>query len=230
MGATELKTAVAGPQPDGVAQNAPMRWYHRLALWRALAGMAIAVALACAAVALETSSELFHRNAYYHRRLLRLLGHIHQMRGQIDSVDRELAGMRDEDAADGRLPLILAASDVRLFRLSPPRNLDGKGFVAISRKVASAVIEVCDLPPPAAGQHYTLWWTFDRHAPVKAAQFRTAADGRSATVAKLPPIDSDRTAALVTVEHGDAAAVPAGEVKLRGSASRPLTRSSAKSK
>lgn len=230
MGATELKTAAAGPQPDGVARHTPVQWYQRLALWRALAGMAIAVALACAMVALETSSELFHRNAYYHRRLLRLIGHIHEMRGQIDSADRELAGMRDEDAAHSRLPLILAASDVRLFRLSPPRNVDGKGFVAISRKVASAVIEVSDLPPPAAGQNYTLWWTFDRHAPVKAVQFRTAADGRAAILAKLPPIDSERTAALVTVEQGDAATVPAGEVKLRGSASRPVAKPSAKSK
>jgi len=230
MGATELETATAEPQANGMAQNAPARSDHRLALWRALAGMAIALALACGVVALETSSELFHRNAYYHRRLLRLIGNIHQMRGQIDNADRELAGMRGEDAAHGRLPLILAASDVRLFRLSPPRNVDGKGFVAISRKVASAVIEVSGLPPPAAGQNYTLWWMFDRHAPVKAAQFRTAADGRAAIVAKMPPMDGERTSALVTVEQGDAANVPAGEVKLRGSASSKLATKSAKPK
>lgn len=161
---------------------------------------------------------------------MRLLTRVHEMRGEIDTADRELAGMRDEAAARSNLPVILAAPDVRLIRLGPPRGGAGNGFVAMSRKVASAVVEVSDLPPLAARQNYTLWWTFGRRAPVKAAQFRTAADGRAAAAAKLPQFDGEITAVLVTVEASDAAAVPAGAVKLKGPVAKPLVKSPPKPK
>jgi hypothetical protein len=224
MKATELNTGASGPPQNEPAHVPPTEWYRRVALWRALAGMAIALALACAMVALESSSELFHRSSYYHHRLLRLLGHIHEMRGQIDSADRQLAGMRDEAAARRDLPLILAAPDVRLFRLNPPAGGNGKGFVAMSRKVANVVIEVSDLSPLATEQNYTLWWIGSHRAPFKAVQFRTTADGHATAAAKLPSPEGDVSAALVTVESGDSPLAPSGMIKLRGVAAKPVVK------
>ena len=230
MNASEINTATPGPHPDGVDPNPSTAWSRRVVLWRALAGMALAVALACAMVALEMSSELLHRSSYYRHRLSRLTGHIHEMAGKIDTADRQIAGMRDEAAARRDLPLILAASDVRLFRLNPPNGSGGKGFVAMSRKVGSAVIEVSDLPELGAQQNYALWWTFTRRPPLKAVEFRTSADGNATAAAKLPSPEGEVSAALVSVETGDAHSVHAAEVKLRGVASKPVAKAASKRK
>jgi hypothetical protein len=192
--------------------------------------MAIALALACSVVALESSSELFERKIYYHHRMIGLLGRIDEMRGQIASDDRELAGMRGENAAQNELPIILAAPDVRLFRLNPPRGGTGKGFVAMSRKVDSAVIEVSDLPSPPAGANYTLWWTYERHAPAVAAIFRTAPDGTVTAFTKLPTPGTDANAALVTLEADVHVTLPTGAMKLHGLAAKPQVKSATKKK
>jgi len=64
---------------------------------------------------------------------------------------------------------------------------------------------------------------------VRAAEFRTAADGSALVTAALPP-GLEVTAAIVTAEHGAesgaaanagaAAAAPAGRVLLRGTLAR----------
>jgi hypothetical protein len=230
MDATEINADAPGPQPNRAASDPSGAWYRRVALWRALTGMAIALALASAMVALEMSSELLQRSSYYHHRLLRLTGHIHEMRGQIDTADRQIADMRDDVAERQDLPLILAASDVRLFRLNPPAGGVGKGFVAMSRKVGNAVIEVTDLPQLNAEQNYTLWWISARHAPSRAVDFRIAADGHATAAAKLPSPEEQVTAALVTVETAGDRPTPGGSIKLRGVASKPVAKSATKRK
>jgi Anti-sigma-K factor rskA len=230
MDATEINADAPGPQPNRAASDPSGAWYRRVALWRALTGMAIALALASAMVALEMSSELLQRSSYYHHRLLRLTGHIHEMRGQIDTADRQIADMRDEVAARQDLPLILAASDVRLFPLNPPTGGEGKGFVAMSRKVGNAVIEVTDLPQLKMEQNYTLWWTFTRRAPSRAVDFRVAADGHATAAAKMPSPGGEVTVALVTVETDVEHPTPGGAIKLRGVASKPVAKSTMKRK
>jgi hypothetical protein len=230
MDATEINAAAPGPHPNRATPDTSNAWYRRVALWRALTGMAIALALASAMVALEMSSELLQRSSYYRHRLLRLTGHIHEMRGQIDTADRQIADMRDEVAARQDLPLILAASDVRLFPLNPPTGGEGKGFVAMSRKVGNAVIEVTDLPQLKMEQNYTLWWTFTRRAPSRAVDFRVAADGHATAAAKMPSPGGEVTAALVTVETDVEHPTPGGAIKLRGVASKPVAKSTMKRK
>jgi hypothetical protein len=230
MDATEINAAGPGPQPNRGTSDSASAWYRRVGLWRALTGMAIALALASAMVALEMSSELLQRSSYYHHRLLRLTGHIHEMRGQIDTADRQIADMRDDAAARQDLPTILAASDVRLFRLNPPAGGAGKGFVAMSRKVGNAVIEVTDLPQLNVEQNYTLWWISARRAPSRAADFRVAADGHATAAAKLPAPEDEVKAALVTVETDVSRATPAGSIKLRGVAAKPVAKSATKRK
>jgi hypothetical protein len=232
MQAADINSAEPVSEPNGRPPRAA-EWYRRVGFWRALAGMALALALACAIVALETSSELTHRSASYHRRLVQLVARIKQMRGEMATADRRIAGMRNEAAVRERLGHILAAPDTRLIRLGAPGAAAPSGLVAISQNLASAVCEVSNLPPAKAGQSYMLWWTAERRGPIKAAQFQTAADGRATVIAQLPGRDNP-SAAIVTVQPDDGPDKPTGPVKLKGQtttpSARPAARPSAKAK
>ena len=105
-------------------------------------------------------------------------------------------------------------------------------MLSLAPREGRAVLIVAGLKPPANDTLFVLWWRASHGAPVRAAEFRTAADG-SALVAAAVPAGLDVTAAIVTVEHaaqGDAAkagaaatgapAAPAGPVQLRGSLDR----------
>lgn len=226
MQAADINSAETVSERNGAPPRA-VAWYRRVGFWRALAGMALALALACAMVALETSSELTYRSASYHRRLVQLVARIKQMRGQMATADRRIAGMRNEAAVRDRLGHILAAPDTRLIRLGAPGGAGPSGLVAISRTLASAVCEVSNLPPAAAGQSYMLWWTVERRGPIKAAQFQTAADGQATVVAQLPGRDNP-SAAIVTVQPDNGPDKPAGAVKLKGGAATPAARPATK--
>src|ERR1700730_4896529 len=130
MQAADINSAEPVSESNGTPPRAA-GWYRRVGFWRALAGMALALALACAIVALETSSELTHRSASYHRRLVQLVARIKQMRGEMATADRRIAGMRNEAAVRERLGHILAAPDTRLIRLGAPRASGPSGLVAI---------------------------------------------------------------------------------------------------
>ena len=62
-----------------------------------------------------------------------------------------------------------------------------------------------------------LWWSAARRAPVRAAEFRTAADG-SALVAAALPDGLEVTAAMVTAEHGAESAAAANAATTGGTA------------
>lgn len=184
-------------------------WYTHAGFWRAVAGMALAIAAACIVVTLEISSELSSRSASYHRR-------IHQLSSRLATADQKIAAMRGEALARDSLTRILAASDVRLMRLSP---IDGaakaSATVAISRKLSRAVLEVQGLPPTPAGQTYRLWWTLEHGSTVAAAQFQTRIDWGAIVSAQLPSGGDSIAAALVTAEPEKAPGRPTGTVKLR---------------
>ena len=92
---------------------------------------------------------------------------------------------------------------------------------------------VAGLKSAANDTLFVLWWSAEHGAPVRAAEFRTAADG-SALVAAALPDGLEVTAAMVTAEHGaevaaaanagaaatGAPAAPAGPVQLRGTLAR----------
>jgi hypothetical protein len=225
MQAADINSA----EPVTEHNDAPPRaakWYRRVGFWRALAGMALALALACAIVALETSSEMMHRSASYHRRLVQLVARIRQMRGEMATADQRIAGMRNEAAVGDRLGRILAAPDARLIRLGAP-GAGPSGLVAISRDLASAVCEVSNLPPARVGQSYMLWWMVEQRGPVKAAQFQTTADGHATVIAQLPGRENP-SAAIVTVQPDDGTGKPAGAVKLKGAMAAAAARPAAK--
>ena len=118
------------------------------------------------------------------------------------------------------------------MRLRPGASRRPQATLALAPLEGRAVLIVAGLKPPAIDTLFVLWWRASHGAPVRAAEFRTAADG-SALVAAAVPAGLDVTAAIVTVEHaaqGGAAnagaaatgapAAPAGPVQLRGSLDR----------
>ena len=76
--------------------------------------------------------------------------------------------------------------------------------LALGPREHRAVLMVSGLKPPANDTLFVLWWSASHGAPVRAAEFRTAADGSALVTAALPP-GLEVTAAMVTVERASAA-------------------------
>lgn len=187
---------------------------RRLAFWRAVAGMGLAFALACAIVAMEFGAELSHRSQHYRNRISSLSSRLKAMRGEVETADRELAEMRTAVVTRDELNKILAAPDVRLIRLIPAdhehpagtSNSASRGLIVTSRHLGRAVFEVAGLTPLAADQRYTLWWMVDKHGAFKAAQFVTSSDGRATVAAAMPAEKAAIEECIVTA--GPAAGMP----------------------
>jgi hypothetical protein len=216
MDASESQSSSRRPDAGAQAHRAP--WYRRIALWRAIAGMALALALASLAAMVETSSDLSLRSAAFHRRLSQMTSRMARMRARLEYEDRELLAMRGEIVARDTLNAILSQPDAALIRLkAQSRDSAATGIVVISGKTRRAVLEVAGLPPLAAGQCYALWWTPQKGDPVKAVQFFIGNDGRASVQAQPPPGDEAVAAAFVTAEPDPAPAIPSGAIKLKSS-------------
>jgi hypothetical protein len=192
-------------------------WYRRVGFWRAAAGMALALVLACAAVVFEFASEMSHRSSHYRLHIAQLYDRIDRMRGKIVTADRRLAGMRSEVAAREDLNRILASPDTQLMRLASSDNHSAgtSGLIAVSKSLRSAVVEVAGLPPLPRGQTYAVSWMLKHGGTARAAQFQTDVEGRGSAIVKLPPREGVIVGTIVTVESEESADRPIASVKLR---------------
>jgi Anti-sigma-K factor rskA, C-terminal len=192
-------------------------WYRRVAFWRAVAGMALAVAIACAAVTAEYSSTLFARTHYYRTRLHRLSSSITKMRGKITIADRELARMRNAAEVNDGWRRIIAESDYRLIRLAGRRPANAPaGLIALSPGLRRAAIEIHGLPVLPRGNAYVLWWTRGKQAPLKAARLKLGDADKGALVIALPAHVEKIEGAILTVDSAASTAKPAGVPVLKG--------------
>jgi len=100
-GAEQPSTKPPGQKQAGGAHQsgAANPWYRRVSFWRSVAGMAVAIALGCTAIALETASELSWLNASFHRRLGLLGSRIARLRSETANSERQLAEVRAEQLA-----------------------------------------------------------------------------------------------------------------------------------
>ena len=205
---------------DGAGPAAKLpAWYRRVAFWRAMAGMAFAIALGSAMVAAEFSSALIAHTRHYRDRLRQLSSNITAMRGEVATDNREVAGMRLTVEIDDNLRRILAAPDARLIRLTAPgRGSQSTGVIAFSPVLEVATIELAGLPEPSAGGVYDLWWTRGRHAPIRAAQLRPGPAGEAAMMIALPA-DQVVEGALITTDSSAATEKPDGAIVLDGTVS-----------
>lgn len=208
--------STASAERTPVASSEPP-WYRRVAFWRAVAGMALAIAIACAAVAAEFSSELLARTRHYHNRLRQLSSNIIEMRGRIAIADRKIAGMRTAVEVDDNLRRILAEPDARLIRLAAPgRAAQPAGVIAFSPGLRRAAIEIAGLPAPPGDRVYDLWWICGKRGPLKAARLDTAAGGKAVLVIALPPDGEAIDSASVIADPSAAVVKPAGDTILKG--------------
>lgn len=240
---TPIDAAAAQTRSPQGAATAPHR-REPAALWRALAGMAISLALACVIVMLEFTSQAAHRADRLHRHAEVLLGRVSRLQTEIAGERARIATARRELAAAEALRTLLRAPDATMLALSPPASpaaADGNKAAAAQRPEAtlafapkehSAVLMVTGLKPSAADTLFVLWWKGSHGAPpVRAVGFRPAADGSAIVMAAMPP-GLEVTGATITVERiGKASAVrsaaqasrqpgPAGPVQLRGTLAR----------
>ncbi|HVB82898.1 MAG TPA: hypothetical protein VNE82_23475 [Candidatus Binataceae bacterium] len=212
------------------------------ALWRALAGMAMSLALACLIVMLEFTGQAVHRADRLHRHAEALLGRVSRLQTEIAGERARIATARRELAAAEALRAVLRAPDAGLLALAPPASpaaAGGHSAAAAQRPEATlalapsehrAALIVAGLKTPAGDTQFVLWWNIPHGAVVRAAGFRTAADGSALVAATIPP-GLDVTGAMVTAESAakdgganaaqtSAQRTPAGPVQLRGTLAR----------
>ncbi|MBV8772650.1 MAG: anti-sigma factor [Deltaproteobacteria bacterium] len=220
-GGEELPTELAeNLTPADDRPDLRSRWYRRVSFWRSIAGMALALAMGCAAVAIEMASELSSRTSFFHHRLELLRRQLFDLRADPDDAGRNLAATR-AGLAGLDLNRVLSATDVVVLRLRPSAGSKAHGMAAISKQLSAAIIEIADLPT-ASGQTYALWWLPAQGAPRKAAILSPDAEGRLSLAIQIPPKGASVAGAIVTLQPGKAAADrPDGEVMLRGELPRP---------
>ncbi len=199
------------------------RWWRRVGFWRAVAGMAVALALATSIVLVEFSELLTHRTVHYAHRVAALNAAVQDLKRRVISVERRNANVIERDSADEVLKRVVAASDLRTIKLAgppaakPPGKNDGtaqsaSGTLAISSHQAAAVLQVVGLETGAQGTIYRVWWQEKR--PTLATEFRPAADGKATVPMQLPPRSASMV--LITCEAGTNGATPSGPVVLKG--------------
>jgi hypothetical protein len=206
-GQNEAKTA------QQLARSRP--WYHRVLFWRSVAGMAIAIAVGCAAIALEMASELSSRSVNFHRRLELLSSRIARLHTAAANAERQLATMRDEQLARTRVNRVLSAPDVIVLRLTPCAGSSTHGLVAISRQEGAAIIEISGLSA-TAGHTSVLWWLLTHGPPAKGAEFDPGADGRLSRAIQIPPRGAKIAGVIVTLGSEKSPGKAGGRILLKG--------------
>jgi Anti-sigma-K factor rskA len=191
-------------------------WYLRLALWRAIAGMAFAIALACVIVALEHASQLSSSSTHYHHRLRVLSARVAQIQTELADARRQLSVMRAEQDSRETMNRILQSRDAAVVPLGADvANHNTSGLIAISKNAGKAMLEVAGLPA-SPGNWYVMWWLPAGKPPVRAAQFRTDSDGRAAVRVQMPPVHQPILGSMITDERDGSPGQPSGQIVLKG--------------
>jgi hypothetical protein len=211
----ETTSAAPADGEGATAKRSP--WYRRVAFWRAVAGMALAIAIASAMVTAEFSTALLERTRHFHYRLHQLSTNLDTMRGKVASADREIAGMRLTVEIDDDLRRILAEPDARLIRLAPPgRASQTTGVIAFSPALHRAAMELAGLPVIATGDQMNLWWTRSKRTPIIAAHFIPKAPGKAVLMIALPTADETIEGAMITVDSTAGGSKPESTPILKG--------------
>ncbi len=196
-------------QAGGASPMAPGREpaaLRRSGLWRAIAGMAVALAIAASIVAIDMSHELVARITNYRSRIASLNQRVDRLKRQAVTDEKRLAAARAEIKerklmqSKDRVKAILIAPDRRTFKLASPNSADLASAtvsgtlsatltatLTMSAKMGGAVLSARGLASPPDGQVYDAWWMLKDAPPAKAAEFRSAADGSVSEYLDLPP-------------------------------------------
>jgi hypothetical protein len=218
--------AAMAQAPSSRADGSALRKREPAALWRALAGMAMSIALACVIVMLEFTSNLAHRADRLHRRAETLLGRVSRLQTEIAGERARIDTRRRELAAVEGLRALLRAPDAAMMELisppAPPAAAGGhkvasarrpEATLALAPKEHRAVLMVTGFTPTAADMLLVLWWRGPHGgSPMRAVGFRTAGDGSAIVMAAIPP-GLEVTGATITLERVGGASAKKSAIK-----------------
>ncbi|MHB8384485.1 MAG: anti-sigma factor domain-containing protein [Candidatus Binataceae bacterium] len=206
------------------------RWWRRVALWRAIAGMGLALAVGAVIVSAEFSATLAHRTSYLNRRIASLNNSVHHLRQRVSSAERKSRTDEEKTKADELLKRVLAARDLRTIKLTavapaivsihPDAPVPAAATLASSVSEGASILQVGGLATLPEHQEYAVWWVGKRGHWALAGQFQVEPDGKATVPLTTAP--KSMASMLVTVEQdaGDPPAAPMGPPVLRSIASR----------
>ncbi len=191
------------------------RWWRRVALWRAIAGMATALAVAALIVSAEFSATLVHRTSHLNHRIASLNTAVHQLRRQLNFAEKKTLNAEQKAKIDESLKRVLAAHDLRTIKLAAPRARGKSDIpsvatatVASSASENASFLQAGGLGAAPANHVYAVWW-LGRHGHLTlASEFRPESDGKATVPMGVAPKSIE--AVMVTLEpvSGDPPSVP----------------------
>jgi hypothetical protein len=196
----------------------------RVALWQAIAGMAVALAIASGLVALGLARSLANRTNYMNRRVAALNATLRDVRKQTSAVQRKLGTVRERATIGEVFEKILFAPDLRTIKLTVPTEKSGPaaidahaavGMLAMSESAGVAMLEANGLKPSGDRQVYRIWWMPKRGIPVWVADFLVGEDGHATVPVDLPSSRQLAPTITVTLENEAYAEAPSGPVALK---------------
>jgi hypothetical protein len=216
------------PEPAAIAtrsESPPRPDSRRSGLWRAIAGMAAALALAAGIIAVDLSHELIERIGHYRSRIASLNRSVDTLKREKVADEKRLADAREEIkerermALRDRIKAITLAPDRKTIKLvaATPEVL-ASGIVTISAKMGGGALNARGLPEPPDGGVYDAWWMLKDAPPAKAAEFRSALDGSATEYLAPPPQGSTPLSLSITLEPSAGGIAPGPAVKLSGKA------------
>jgi hypothetical protein len=189
---------------------------ERVGLWRAIAGMAIAIGLGSAFVAIEIASELAYRTHAMNRRVARLNDAVRTLRRTESATQRKLGSARLQASEGELIGRILFAPDLKITRLvaSPAGAPGATGVIAMSETAGAAMVGVTGLKPSNDSDVYRIWYIPRRGIARWIDDFLVGDDGKATVAIELPQISSKGVIAI-TLESQDYAEEPSGPVALQ---------------
>jgi hypothetical protein len=206
-------TAESKPASAAIARPPIM---ERVGLWQAIAGMAIAVGLGSAMVAIEIATELAHRTHAMNRRIERLNDAVRTLRRTQSATQRKLGRARLQASEGELIGKILFAPDLKITRLvgAAGGTAGATGVLAMSESAGAAMVGVSGLKPSDDGNVYRIWYLPRRGIARWIDDFLVGDDGKAMVAIELPQI-STKGAIAITLESQDYAESPSGPVALQ---------------
>ena len=218
-----LPQASGATAATGAPRN-PNRWWRRIAFWRAIAGMGLAVAIATSIVLVELSNTLAARTNRYLHKVATMNQTVAQLKRRIMSIEHRDAVAEQRESTNDILKRIIAAPDARMIKLSgtgPETNAvatsaspSPSGALLASDRIGSAILQVAGFTAPPTDKLYRVWWQQKHSANLLAAEFTPDSDGK-ATV-RIPIPSKDATTITVTLESSPETQHATGPVILKG--------------
>ena len=224
MASGEIAQSSPITAPVAAAPTNPAPWWRRIAFWRAIAGMGLAVAIATSIVLVELSSTLAARTNRYLHKVATMNQTVAQLKHHILSIEHRDAAASQREATNDILKRIIAAPDARMIKLGgtgPETNAvatsespSPSGALLASEKIGSAILQVAGFTAPAKAHLYRVWWQQKHNPDSLAAEFTPDPDGKATVPIPLPP--KDATTITVTLEPSPETQHPTGPVILKG--------------